>query len=760
MRPFHRFAIIVAALMLTFPVQAQHFDWVRTYTAPDISSGSTTNRIIGSCVDSAGNFYFIGEFSPQASLCGVNLVPHNIITIPLKTAVVIAKLSPQGELLWHKAIYNTLVGSYAIGLCQMGDTAFMAMTQLGLPYDFGYGEHEDLYYLDTLLTGNNDFLMSTDSITNNRLTAFITFDNNGNVLEQRFVCIGWQDTNGVTLTPRYMGWDFPEYTLDKVYSRQLLNGNGTFNVDNEGNIYVVRMTSDNPYVLCDTCDGGARYWTIQDGTIGALKIIIDGQRSLYYPVNIRSAIWNYQILKFSPHFNSLLSAVYVFDSTYEVDPHLDVFFPIYSSMFDNQGNLYLNMYNTAAYPLVLSIANNNTLQLDLQSDLYPTWLLRYNSDLQPTGLIQMSSTGDFPVAMKIFSTHVDENTNSLYISGCTKWGSYGNPDSATMIYRQDSIEIHNLSGFWLRLDNSDLNLINYWTSRQEDNWQVTTPELSTYGNRVFSQTFFNAGVHFADTTITTVNITDLDIAFMVWDNEGHEIMINNRRVANINSISRVPIVYDSVVYLSGTLFDNATFGSITTQTMGHSYAYIAKYVDTAFMTPYVYVEPQPQEAQTILWEQDLALLFTDSPVALTAISTSGLPVTYTCSDTGIAYVDGSTLHLLAEGSATVTASQAGDGHYLPADPVTKTLHVSSATGIAAGNGDRIAIHPNPTRDILWFNTGSSGTVRAIRAVSTIGVYYNVPFREGKADLTILPAGAYYLSFITDNNIYQHKIIKL
>lgn len=45
---------------------AQRFDWVKTYSGPDLD-GSETNNIVGSFVDAEGNFYFLGEFSPSAS---------------------------------------------------------------------------------------------------------------------------------------------------------------------------------------------------------------------------------------------------------------------------------------------------------------------------------------------------------------------------------------------------------------------------------------------------------------------------------------------------------------------------------------------------------------------------------------------------------------------------------------------------------------------------------------------------------------------
>jgi hypothetical protein len=64
-----------------------------------------------------------------------------------------------------------------------------------------------------------------------------------------------------------------------------------------------------------------------------------------------------------------------------------------------------------------------------------------------------------------------------------------------------------------------------------------------------------------------------------------------------------------------------------------------------------------------------------SPIAMTASATSGLPVTYTSSNTSIATVSGSTLNIVGAGSVTITANQAGDATYAAAPSVTQSLIV-------------------------------------------------------------------------------------
>ncbi|MCR4659642.1 MAG: T9SS type A sorting domain-containing protein [Bacteroidales bacterium] len=732
------FFVLLACVALC-TAQGQRFEWVRTYTGPDIS-GMTTNKIVGSCVDSLGNLYILGEFSPQAQLCGVDLLPHEIITTPLRRAVVIAKLSSDGNLLWHKSIYGTYSSCYAHDLCQMGDTAFMVKVGIELPFDVGYGQFNNLYYLDTLLTGGNDYLMSTDSIGEYIVNAFITFENDGDVLEQHFLCVGWQDTNGNTLTPLFLG----QNTMDKMFCNMF--SSETFNIDSEGNIYVIRTSND-----CKFNPDNGQEWSVVDGTIGALKIMVDGVHALYcYPTQ-RSALWNQQIFKFSPHFDSLIAAVYVFDSTKEMSRDINI--SIVSSEFDADGNMYFNMIGSTLPPSI-RIANSNTFIVDLQSDLFPTWILKYNSNLQPTGLFQLKSIDNFPVSIKVINTHFDDENNCVYLSGGCKWSSI-NPDIARVPVSQDTIAMQNLSGFWLRLNCND-ELESYWKSRPMAGGQTHNPLLATCRNRVFAQTFFYEGLCFGDTLLHANTTNGKDLAFMVWDNEGHELSIDNRGVSHPDNIANKPIVIDSIVYLTGSLYDNATWGTLTTNTVGPSYAYIAKYVDPEFMVPYL---PESERlAQSIEWDQELQLSLADSTVALTATSTSGLPVKYACSDTNIARVVGSTLHLLSEGDALVTASQPGNSQYRPADPMTKLLHVSS-TGIAQGERPILAVYPNPARDVLNLDLGGEILLHAT-AKSVLGQAWPVDVGISWVEVASLPAGTYLLEVETcRHNKYTTYFVK-
>src|SRR5205823_1599695 len=64
------------------------------------------------------------------------------------------------------------------------------------------------------------------------------------------------------------------------------------------------------------------------------------------------------------------------------------------------------------------------------------------------------------------------------------------------------------------------------------------------------------------------------------------------------------------------------------------------------------------------------------PVSLTASATSGLAVSFASTSTGICTVSGSVVTLVAPGTCTVTAGQAGDAVYAAAAPVSRSFAVA------------------------------------------------------------------------------------
>ena len=81
--------------------------------------------------------------------------------------------------------------------------------------------------------------------------------------------------------------------------------------------------------------------------------------------------------------------------------------------------------------------------------------------------------------------------------------------------------------------------------------------------------------------------------------------------------------------------------------------------------------------QAITGLADITKTFGSADFALTAVASSGLPVTYAIADPTVATITGGVVHLLKEGITTITATQPGNGTtFTLAVPVTVTLTVT------------------------------------------------------------------------------------
>ena len=115
-----------------------------------------------------------------------------------------------------------------------------------------------------------------------------------------------------------------------------------------------------------------------------------------------------------------------------------------------------------------------------------------------------------------------------------------------------------------------------------------------------------------------------------------------------------------------------------------------------------------KSGQTITFAELTNAVFGDPDYELTATASSGLPVSYSSSDEGIVAIDGNSVHITGTGSVVITASQAGDDNYLPADEVTQTLIVEKAGQTIAF--DPFTIHTYGDPDINPAATASSGLI--------------------------------------------------
>ncbi|MBQ9473596.1 MAG: hypothetical protein IJU81_04230, partial [Bacteroidales bacterium] len=507
------------------------------------------------------------------------------------------------------------------------------------------------------------------------VTNFVTFDLDGNVLEQHTVEVGYIDSSGRTVT---CGVQRPWYSISPNALHTFLLTNEPFGIDHDGNIYVARRAHD-AIAINPTFDSSYTIST-SDGSIIALKIMVDGERSFIYPLTQRTPLWNQQILKFAPHFDSLLGGVYLYDTPY-IDTTV-LLSDIISMEVDRDNNLYVTLHYVGFPSKYTHVANSDSLFVRCDSNAGSGCVVVYSPDLRPTDVIQPAVieggnahahlSGD----IMGHSCYFDYETKSLFVSGGVD-GWSGRP---TMTYKGDTIYVPNVvSAFWLRLDMDSHKLLSYGMTRQTQDLRRDMRQgisfVAAKNNRVFSEiTFWR--LSFADTLLTSSPYDG--IAFAVWDYDGHELQIENYNVRSSRNLTRQIHLLDSAVYLTGTFVEDATFGSIVQRVQhGSSKAHVARYVDTSFMRPYVWHETR--EPQTIVWQQEPDDRLADRAVPLTATTTSGLPVRYVSLDRAVAYVRGDSLHFVTAGTATVTALQEGDRQYQPAQRVSKHFTVRDGT---------------------------------------------------------------------------------
>jgi hypothetical protein len=146
---------------------------------------------------------------------------------------------------------------------------------------------------------------------------------------------------------------------------------------------------------------------------------------------------------------------------------------------------------------------------------------------------------------------------------------------------------------------------------------------------------------------------------------------------------------------------------------------------------------QPQQNQTITFNTLPAKTYGNADFAAGATSTnSTIPITYASSNTTVATIIGSNIHIVGAGTATITASQAGNAGYFPAADVARTLTVSKAAlTIRVRDTTKVQGEVNPAFTITYTGFVLGETVANLTTPPTITT----------TAITTSPAGYYTLT---------------
>lgn len=166
----------------------------------------------------------------------------------------------------------------------------------------------------------------------------------------------------------------------------------------------------------------------------------------------------------------------------------------------------------------------------------------------------------------------------------------------------------------------------------------------------------------------------------------------------------------------------------------------------------------PLPSQTITFNTLPVKRYGDGDFAAGATASSGLTVNYSSSNTSVATIVNSTIHIIGAGTTHITASQPGDAFNAPAPDVVRTLTVQKANlEIRALDTVKTEGAANPTLEIVYSGfvngetAGNLATLPVVTTTATIsslaGKYpiivagatsgnYNIAQRNGT--LTVLP----------------------
>lgn len=146
--------------------------------------------------------------------------------------------------------------------------------------------------------------------------------------------------------------------------------------------------------------------------------------------------------------------------------------------------------------------------------------------------------------------------------------------------------------------------------------------------------------------------------------------------------------------------------------------------------------------QVITFADPADKVFGAADFALGATASSGLAVTYTSSNPAVMTIVGTNGHIVGAGSVIITAHQAGNGTFAPADDVPQTINVTKAnqtitfgalSSKAAGSGA-----------VALTGTASSGLavsyVSSAPSIASISGTNITPVAAGTANITASQAG--------------------
>lgn len=572
MKRLYVFALFAVAVLAT---HAQRFEWAKGYTVLD----HRKEYIESAATDSLGYLYILGRCDASSVWNDTEYITPSINkpTKDFPLDALIAKISAEGEMVWKKVVFCQQGDVYTNDMKKLGDTAIACMIEFAPPTNDNY-----TYFLDTFLWGFSDYPIDVRHLNSSAITAFLVFDFDGNIIEQHYLWITYTDADGNDIAITY-----PNDTIPWLGGRSYLDA--SFDIDLEGNIYVSRRAYD----LCSADS----ICSVENGAIHGMKFWVDRRLAGEYRIEGERKLDEFQILKFSPNFDTLLACRYVTQRR--------VGGPLGSSALaskirtDRQGNVYylntLELYrpDTFNYILFDSISDvsytcgiNNTVisyLVKFSTDLNTKWVIAFNDII---------NIPDRPVKMCVWDFTIDEDSNLVFIYPFSLRSTYRDTVNmiSTLTYHGRILDLKS-GAFFCAFENVDSNPppLHSYGKVPGKYCSGVKPGGTCKNNRVFLQSMYGGGITFPSQTITHGTYED-GYALTVFDYSGKVIDGIDYGVVSrdVTHYAGPTVLHDSVLYLCTLLSSSAQFGDISFPVYGETNV-IAKYVDTAFM--HLYVRP-------------------------------------------------------------------------------------------------------------------------------------------------------------------------
>ena len=153
-----------------------------------------------------------------------------------------------------------------------------------------------------------------------------------------------------------------------------------------------------------------------------------------------------------------------------------------------------------------------------------------------------------------------------------------------------------------------------------------------------------------------------------------------------------------------------------------------------------------QEAQTLSLTALPEMTYGDATYTLPATTTEGLTLTWTSSNTAVATIANGNLNIVAAGSATITATQAGNDSYLPfSREFTLTVNKATLT-VTADDKTKQEGEQNPTLTVSYSGFVNGDNASVLTTQPTVSTTATTDSPAGTYPITVSGAAAANYNF--------------